>query len=200
MTETLLANNRAWAARKNAEDPEFFSRLTRQQAPRYFWIGCSDSRVPANEIVGKEPGEVFVHRNVANLATPTDINFLSVLAFAVNVLRVQHVIVCGHYGCGGVRAAFTDARNGIIDHWLEPVRDTYRAHRCAVDGHVDQDARINALCELNVKAEVQKVACTTIMRDAWAKNQNVHLHGWIYGLSDGLIRDLGVSRTGDLAS
>ena len=160
----------------------------------------TDSRVPANEIVGLDPGEVFVHRNVANLAVPTDINFLSVLAFAVNVLHIKHVIVCGHYGCGGVRAALSDSRNGVIDHWLEPVRQVYRSERSHIDAIRNSSDQVNALCEYNVCAQVEGLAHTTIVRDAWARGQELAIHGWIYGLSDGLLRDLDVSRPRDAAS
>jgi carbonic anhydrase len=191
----LLRNNRAWAVRKQTADPDFFRRLSNQQTPEYLWIGCSDSRVPANEIIGLDPGEVFVHRNVANLAIPTDINFLSVLAFAVNVLRIKHVIVCGHYGCGGVRAAFADSRNGVIDHWLEPVRQVLRAKQPHLEAIHHEADQINALCEFNVAAQVAAVADTTIVRDAWANGQTLAIHGWIYGLADGLLRDLDVSRS-----
>lgn len=199
MLSDLLKNNRAWAVRKQTADPTFFSRLSEQQSPEYLWIGCSDSRVPANEIVGLDPGEVFVHRNVANLAVPTDINFLSVLAFAVNVLQVKHVIVCGHYGCGGVRAAFSDSRNGVIDHWLEPVRQVYRSERAHIDAIRNNADQVNALCEFNVSAQVNQIAHTTIVRDAWGCGQELAIHGWIYGLSDGLLRDLDVSRTGGVS-
>jgi carbonic anhydrase len=192
----LFTANRNWAIAKRRADPDFFTRLSRQQTPEYLWVGCSDSRVPANDIVGLDPGEIFVHRNVANLAIPTDINFLSVLAFAVNALRVKHVIVCGHYGCGGVKAALEDSRNGIIDHWLEPVRETRRAH----DGHLTPilhgPDRVNALCEFNVQAQVSNIANTVIIRDAWAKGQSISIHGWIYGLADGLLRDLDCTTDG----
>ncbi|MBU2531125.1 MAG: carbonic anhydrase [Alphaproteobacteria bacterium] len=196
MLRDLLDNNRAWAVGKRSADPTFFRRLSEQQSPDYLWIGCSDSRVPANEIIGLDPGEVFVHRNVANLAIATDINFLSVLAFAVNVLKIKHIIVCGHYGCGGVRAAFDDSRNGVIDHWLEPVREIYRSKKERIDTIVHASDQVNALCEFNVCAQVEGIARTTIVRDAWARHQELALHGWIYGLSDGLVRDLDVSTSG----
>lgn len=196
MLSDLLRNNRAWAVRKQASDPTFFRRLSEQQTPDYLWIGCSDSRVPANEIVGLDPGEIFVHRNVGNLAVPTDINYLSVLAFSVNVLQVRHIIVCGHYGCGGVKAAFQDSRNGVIDHWLEPVREVYRARRSHIDAIRNNADKINALCEFNVTAQVAGISKTTIVRDAWSRGQSLSIHGWIYGLSDGLLRDLDVSRDG----
>lgn len=193
MIKDLIRNNQAWAVHKLENDPAYFQRLSQQQSPDYLWVGCSDSRVPANEIVGLDPGELFVHRNVANLALATDINFLSVLAFAVNVLHVKHIIVCGHYGCGGVKAAFEDTRNGVIDHWLEPVRKTYRQVAPRIDAIVDPADRVNALCECNVEAQVANIADTTIVRDAWAAGQDVAVHGWIYGLADGLLRDLDVS-------
>ena len=193
MIEDLFTANRKWAIAKRGDDPDFFQRLSQQQSPQYLWIGCADSRVPANDIVGLDPGELFVHRNVANLAIPTDINFLSVLAFAVNVLKVRHIIVCGHYGCGGVRAALHDERNGVIDHWLEPVRETYRCQCDHIDPIRHEADRVNALCEFNVQAQVANVGKTTIVRDAWTRGQDVAVHGWIYGLSDGLLRDLDVS-------
>jgi carbonic anhydrase len=196
MIHDLFRNNRAWSVARTTADPDFFPRLARQQRPDYLWIGCADSRVPANEIVGLDPGELFVHRNVANLAPPSDINFLSVLSFAVVVLQIKHVIVCGHYGCGGIRAALLDERNGIVDHWLAPVRASYRRHRRSIDGLEDEADRINALCEANVRDRVKDVAATTIVRDAWRRGQPLAIHGWIYGLADGLLRDLEVSVEG----
>ena len=193
MLSDLLHNNRAWAVHKQSSDPDFFRRLSSQQTPDYLWVGCSDSRVPANEIVGLDPGEIFAHRNVANLAVPTDINFLSVLAFAVNVLQVKHIIVCGHYGCGGIKAAFQDSRNGVIDHWLEPVREVYRTERAHIDAIRHPADQVNALCEFNVTSQVAGIAHTTIVRDAWMRGQALSIHGWIYGLADGLLRDLDVS-------
>jgi len=195
MLSDLFDKNRAWAVGKQSADPGFFQRLSNQQSPNFLWVGCSDSRVPANEIVGLDPGELFVHRNVANLAVPTDINFLSVLAFAVNVLKIKHVIVCGHYNCGGVRAALEDTRNGVIDHWLEPVREVYRAERSHIDAIRHSSDQVNALCEFNVMSQVRAVARTTIIRDAWSRKQSVAVHGWIYGLSDGLLRDLDVTKS-----
>jgi carbonic anhydrase len=193
MLDHLKANNRAWAARKVAADADFFKRLERQQAPEYLWIGCADSRVPANEIVGLDPGELFVHRNVANLAPPQDANYLSVLQFAVDVLKVKHIIVVGHYGCGGVAAAMDGKRRGLVDHWLHPVRELYRAHRAALDGIADPRARLNRLCELNVIAQVGNVAADIFVREAWERGQNLAVHGWIYALADGLVNDLGVT-------
>ena len=188
----LLENNRRWAAATTARDPEFFKTLARQQAPDYLWIGCADSRVPANEIVGMAPGELFVHRNVANLVVHSDLNCLSVLQFAVDVLGVEHVIVCGHYGCGGVRAALHDERHGLVDNWLRHIQDTARAHRTALDQIPPGVAREDRLCELNVVEQVANVYETTIVQDAWARGQRLTLHGWIYHLDDGLLRDLGL--------
>lgn len=189
----LLANNRAWAAARVSHDPTFFSRLAGQQVPSFLWIGCSDSRVPANEIVGLDPGELFVHRNVANIVVHTDVNCLSVLQFAVDVLKVRHVIVCGHYGCGGIRAALDGTAHGLIDNWLQHVQDVKEAHQAELLALADVDARIDRLAELNVMDQVRNIARTTIIQDAWRRDQPLELHGWIYGLKDGLIHDLGVS-------
>lgn len=189
----LFENNRSWAEGLRRTDPEFFSRLCRQQAPPYFWIGCSDSRVPANEIVGLLPGELFVHRNVANLVVQSDLNALSALQFAVDVLRVKHVIVCGHYGCGGVLAALRDERHGLVDNWLRHVGDVREKHGAQLGRLGSARAVRDRLCELNVIEQVRSVACTTIVRDAWARGQELSLHGWVYALEDGLLRDLGVS-------
>lgn len=189
----LLQNNRAWAAKRVQQDPNFFTRLTGQQAPVYLWIGCSDSRVPANEIVGLDPGELFVHRNVANIVVHTDVNCLSVLQDAVDVLKVGHVIVCGHYGCGGIRAALDGTAHGLIDNWLQHVQDVQHAHQSELLHLADVDTRINRLAELNVMEQVRNIARTTIVQDAWRRDQPLELHGWIYGLDDGLIHDLGVS-------
>lgn len=189
----LFQNNRAWAARTTAEDPQFFARLASQQAPAYLWIGCSDSRVPANQIVGLLPGELFVHRNVANIVVHTDLNCLSVLQFAVDVLRVRHVIVCGHYGCGGVRAALLGQRLGLIDNWLRHVQDVHERHEGLVTPLPEGDLRVDRLCELNVIEQVRHVCETTIVQDAWARGQPVSVHGLVYGLGDGLLRDLRVS-------
>ena len=187
---TLLDNNRAWAARKTSDDPRFFARLASQQAPKFLWIGCSDSRVPANEIVGLDPGELFVHRNVANVVVHTDLNCLSVLQFAVDVLKVEHVIVTGHYGCGGVRAALERSRLGLIDNWLRHVEDVARQNEAEIAA-TEPAARWDLLCELNVRAQVANVASTTIVQDAWARGQSLAIHGWIYGLKDGCVPDLG---------
>jgi carbonic anhydrase len=187
----LFENNRAWARQITAEDPEFFSRLARQQAPEYLWIGCSDSRVPANQVVGLPPGEVFVHRNVANLVLHTDFNCLSVIQYAVDVLRVKHVIVCGHYGCGGVRAALDGQPLGLIDHWLRHVQDLYHRHNAEVDA-LANEPRVDRMCELNVAEQVGHLCRATIVQEAWRRGQPLALHGWIYGLRDGLLRDVGV--------
>jgi carbonic anhydrase len=191
--EALLEHNRGWAAGVTAEDPEFFARLARQQTPRFCWIGCADSRVPANQIVGLPPGEVFVHRNIANVVVHTDLNCLSVLQYAIDVLHVEHVIVTGHYGCGGVAAALADQPLGLIDNWLRHVQDVAAEHAAELDAIADPDARAARLCELNVIAQVNNVARTSIARDAWARGQALAVHGWIYGLEDGRLRDLGVS-------
>ncbi len=192
----LIANNRAWAAEICEREPGFFSRLSQQQAPEYLWIGCSDSRVPANQIVGLLPGELFVHRNVANVVAHTDLNCLSVLQFAVDVLGVRHVVVVGHYGCGGVAAALRDDKLGLIDNWLRHVQDVQQKHRRHLDALPGDDARVNRLCELNVIEQVVNVSQTTIVRDAWARGQELAVHGWVYGLQDGLVRDLGMRVTG----
>jgi carbonic anhydrase len=186
----IFANNRAWAARRVAERPDFFARLAAQQNPDYLWIGCSDSRVPANEIVGLLPGELFVHRNVANVVAHTDLNCLSVLQYAIDVLRVEHVIVCGHYGCGGVRAALENQKFGLIDNWLRHVQDVRARHVAALDALPDADARARRLCELNVIEQAMHVCQTTVVQDAWARGQELTVHGWIYDLNDGLLRDL----------
>jgi carbonic anhydrase len=194
----LFEQNREWAAARVAEDPAYFRRLANLQSPEYFWIGCSDSRVPANVITGLQPGEVFVHRNVANLVNPGDLNCLAVLQFAVDVLRVKHVIVCGHYGCGGVHAALTGQRHGLIDHWLHPIRDLACTHVTELDALPDMPARHNRLCEINVIEAVRLVADTPIMRDAWARGAEVSVHGWVYSLEDGLIRDMQCTRSSHL--
>lgn len=189
----LFRNNREWAARTISETPDFFQKLSAQQSPEFLWIGCSDSRVPANEIVGLLPGELFVHRNVANLVVHTDLNCLSVLQYAVDVLRVKHVIVCGHYGCGGVRAALNGDRFGLIDNWLRHVQDVAEQHQHVLDPATEFSSRVDRLCELNVIEQVRHVCQTTIVQEAWARGQSLAVHGWIYGLHDGHLRDLGVS-------
>jgi carbonic anhydrase len=185
----LFENNRRWAEAITAANPDFFKTLAAQQAPQYLWIGCSDSRVPANEIVGLLPGELFVHRNVANVVVHTDLNCLSVLQFAIDVLKVRHVIVCGHYGCGGVKAALDDANLGLINNWLRHVQDVANQHAAAL-GRVDAAARLDRLCELNVLAQARHVCETTVVQEAWARGQSADVHAWIYGLHDGRLRDL----------
>ena len=187
---TLFANNRSWAADQTAREPDFFTKLSTQQAPQHLWIGCADSRVPANEIVGLMPGELFVHRNVANVVVHTDLNCLAVLQYAVDVLGVKHVIVCGHFGCGGVQAALHGARLGLIDNWLRHVQDVRDRHRAALAALPDDAARADALCALNVLAQVINVGQTTVVQDAWARGQQLELHGWVYRLQDGHLRDL----------
>ena len=202
MLDNLKRNNQAWAAGKIAADPAFFRRLEGQQAPEYLWIGCSDSRVPANEIVGLDPGEMFVHRNVANLAPPQDANYLSVLQFAIDVLKVSHILVVGHYGCGGIAAAVDGKRLGLVDHWLHPIREVAREHRDELAAEPDERARLNRLCELNVIAQVKNVASDVFVQDAWARGQALCVHGWVYSLSTGIIKDLEVTVAdlGDLDS
>jgi carbonic anhydrase len=186
----LFENNRAWADQITKRDPEFFAKLSRQQAPDYLWIGCSDSRVPANQIVGLLPGELFVHRNVANLVVHTDLNCLSVIQFAVEVLQVKHIIVCGHYGCGGVKAALRNDRLGLIDNWLRHVQDVRQKHGAHLNMMSDESKRSDKLCELNVIEQVINVCETTIVQEAWGRGQALAVHGWIYAIHDGLLRDL----------
>jgi len=188
--QQLFDNNRTWAGRISEQDPQFFAGLSRLQRPRYLWIGCADSRVPANEIVGLLPGEMFVHRNVANLVVHTDLNCLSVMQFAVDVLSVAHVIVVGHYGCGGIEAALQRRRLGLIDNWLRHIQDVHSRHRESIAALATPAAQSNRLCELNVIEQVANVCQTSIVLDAWARGQPLAVHGWIYGLHDGLIRDL----------
>jgi carbonic anhydrase len=191
MIEELFDRNVAWALEKTRSDSHYFRRLAEQQMPRHLWLGCSDSRVPANDIVGLDPGEVFVHRNVGNIVHTSDMNVLSVLEFAIETLRVQHIIVCGHYGCGGIRRAFEPPGGGMVDHWLAPVREMCR--RCAIELALlpDEEARINRACELNVEMQLRRVAATPV-RAAWQRGQSIAVHGWIYGIEDGLLRDLGL--------
>jgi carbonic anhydrase len=191
----LFENNRRWAERQLVADPDYFKRLAALQAPDYLWIGCSDSRVPANQILGLLPGEIFVHRNVANLVVNTDMNCLAVLQFAVEVLGVQHIIVCGHYGCGGVRAACDNKQLGLIDNWLRHIKDVYRHHRQELERIAAPEARADRLCELNVVEQVKNVCHTTIVQNAWAKGQELAVHGLVYGLGDGLLRDLALQVT-----
>lgn len=188
----LLRNNREWADRVRREDPGFFKRLSRQQAPKYLWIGCSDSRVPANQILGLDPGEVFVHRNVANLVVHTDLNCLSTIQFAVDVLKVEHVLVVGHYGCGGVHASLTGARVGLADNWLRHVSDVAQKHAALLERVELESMRHARLCELNVIEQVVNACQSTVVQDAWARGQALSLHGWIYGLHDGVVRQLGL--------
>ncbi len=197
MLDHLKRRNRDWAARKVAADPGFFRRLANQQAPEYFWIGCSDSRVPANEIVDLDPGEMFVHRNVANLAPPQDANYLSVLQFAVDVLQVKHILVVGHYGCGGVAAAVDGKRRGLVDHWLHPIREVAAEHSHELDALPDGRPRLDRLTELNVQRQVRNVASDVFVQDAWARGQALSIHGWVYSLTDGLVTDLGVTVDGN---
>ena len=189
----LFENNRAWAAGMTQQDPDFFRRLSAQQSPHYLWIGCSDSRVPANQIVGLMAGDMFVHRNVANVVVHTDLNCLSAVQFAVDALGVENIIVCGHYGCGGVLAALQDARLGLIDNWLRHVQDVQSKHRAEIDELKTESERHRRLCELNVIEQVASVSQTTIVRDAWSRGQLLTVHGWIYDIADGLLRDLEVS-------
>ena len=193
----LFAKNRAWAAEMLRRDPEFFERLSRQQAPQYLWIGCSDSRVPANQIVGLLPGEMFVHRNVANVVAHTDLNCLSALQFAVDALRVRDIIVCGHYGCSGVIAALRDEKLGLIDNWLRHIQDVRGKHRAELDALDTEERQYARLCELNVIEQVAHVCQTTVVRDAWLRGQALAVHGWIYGVGDGLLRDLGMCVTAE---
>ena len=191
----LFENNRAWAERVRQQDAHFFPTLARQQSPEYLWIGCSDSRVPANEIVGLLPGELFVHRNIANLVVHTDLNCLSVIQFAIEMLKVKHVIVCGHYGCSGVQTAFHRHRLGLSDNWLRHIQDTEQKHRGELSRLTSDSEKLRRLCELNVIEQVTNVCHTTILLDAWERSQDLSVHGWIYGLTDGLLRDLAVTIT-----
>ncbi|MBM3279050.1 MAG: carbonate dehydratase [Candidatus Handelsmanbacteria bacterium] len=193
----LFEQNRAWAADVTRQDPDFFQRLSRQQAPQYLWIGCADSRVPANQITGLLPGEMFVHRNVANVVAHTDLNCLSTIHFAVEVLKVSHIIVCGHYGCGGVLAALRDVRLGLIDNWLRHVQDVRWHYRELLSGLETEGQRHDLLCELNVISQVINVSQTTVVREAWSRGQALAIHGWVYGLQDGLLRDLDMCVTAE---
>ncbi len=196
LLDRFFQNNREWADSITSVDPDFFSRLARQQSPAYLWIGCSDSRVPANEIVGMPPGELFVHRNVANLVVQYDFNCLSVIQYAVDVLKVKHIIVCGHYGCGGVKASMSNTKHGLIDNWLHSIKHTWLQHRAELDALPDEATRIDRLCELNVIKQVSAVGHTTVVQDAWDRGQALAVHGWIYGIGDGLLKDLDVTITG----
>lgn len=191
----LFENNRAWADKIRAQDPDFFVKLSSQQSPSYLWIGCSDSRVPANQVVGLLPGELFVHRNVANIVAHTDLNCLSVMQFAVEVLKIKQIIVCGHYGCGGIRAALSGERLGLLDNWLRHVKDVGQKHAALLADISDESQRSDKLCELNVIEQVIHVCQTTIVQDAWKRGQELAIHGWIYDLHDGLLRDLNICIT-----
>lgn len=193
----LFENNSRWAQRIKDSDPDFFARLSRQQSPEYLWIGCSDSRVPASQILGMLPGEIFVHRNIANMVIHTDFNCLSVLQYAVEVLRVRHVIVCGHYGCGGIKAALDGRDHGLIDNWLCHVRDVYRAYRDRIEAVENPGARIDLLCELNVLEQVANVCRTTVIQNAWKSGQGPSVHGWIYSIADGILKDLDLCISGN---
>jgi carbonic anhydrase len=192
----LLANNKAWSAAIKAKDPDFFQNLAQQQTPRYLWIGCSDSRVPGTQLVGLRAGELFAHRNVANIVVHTDFNCLAALQYAVDVLQVEHVIVCGHYHCGGVKAAMKNLKFGLIDNWLRHVQDVARGHEVELASIADEEQRLDRLCELNVVEQVLSVSRTTIVQSAWSSGQELSVHGWIYGLADGMLRDLGISISG----
>lgn len=192
----LFENNRRWAQRILADDPQFFANLAAQQSPAYLWIGCSDSRVPANQITGLAPGEVFVHRNIANVVAHTDLNCLSVMQFAVDVLRVNHIMVVGHYDCSGVKAALTRSRVGLADNWLRHIHDVIQKHQIFLESVADPDLRLDRLCEINAVEQVINVCQTTIVRDAWQRGQALTIHGWVYGLRDGLLRDLGICISG----
>ena len=195
----LIDNNRKWVKEKLGEDPEFFKKLAEGQQPPVLWIGCADSRVPANEIIGAKAGEVFVHRNIANMVVPTDMNMLSVLDYAVNVLKVSHVIVCGHYGCGGVKAAMTNNSYGVIDNWIRHIKDVYRFHQDELELMEDEDERFNRFVELNVREQVHDLAKTAIVQSAWNRGQDLYLHGWVYGVGSGIIKDLEVNfNNGDM--
>ncbi|HTJ51614.1 MAG TPA: carbonate dehydratase [Cyclobacteriaceae bacterium] len=191
--EQLLLQNKAWVAQKNDEDPEFFKRLSEIQTPKFLWIGCSDSRVPANQITGTEPGEVFVHRNIANMVVHTDMNLLSVLDYAVNVLEVKHVIVCGHYGCGGIKAAMGNKQFGVIDNWIRHIKDVYRMHQDELEEIKNLEERQNRFTELNVIEQVYDLVKTSIVQNSWEKRKLPHIHGWIYDIRNGIIKDLEVT-------
>lgn len=186
----IIDNNKTWSETKLAQDPEYFEKLAKGQKPPLLWIGCSDSRVPANEVIGAQPGEVFVHRNIANMVIHSDMNMLSVLDYAVNVLQVEHVIVCGHYGCGGVKAAMGNQSIGLIDNWIRHIKDVYRHNKSELDAITDEDKRFDTFVELNVKEQVADLAKTSIVQNAWKNGQSLHLHGWVYGLDTGIVKDL----------
>ena len=191
----LFESNKKWAKKIKESDPDFFKRLSKQQKPEYLWIGCSDSRVPANEIVDMMPGKLFVHRNIANIVVHTDLNCLSVIQYAVEVLKIKHIIVCGHYGCGGIQAAMDNQEHGLIDNWLRNIKDVYRYHEAKLDAIEDQKKKIDLLCELNVIEQVSNICHTTIVQNAWKSGQDVAVHGWIYNIKDGILKDLDVCIT-----
>jgi carbonic anhydrase len=193
----LFEQNKQWAAEVKAACPDFFPKLAQEQHPEYLWIGCSDSRVPANQIIAMPPGQLFVHRNIANLVLHTDLNCLTVIQYAVEVLKVRHIIVCGHYGCGGVRAALENQDHGLIDNWLQSIKELYRRHQEQLDALPDEDQRVNRLCELNVVAQVINVAQTTVVHNAWKRGQVLTVHGWLYSIQDGILRDMNVCVTGE---
>jgi carbonic anhydrase len=194
--QRLLDNNRAWANGEKNKDPEFFKDLAKGQSPEYLWIGCSDSRVPANQVTGLKPGELFEHRNIANMVVHSDMNMLSVLSYAVDVLKVKHIIVCGHYGCGGVLAAMGNKQYGLIDNWLRHLKDVYRYHHAELDAIVDEEERAKRFVEVNVQEQVHDLGKTSIVQNAWRNGQPLHIHGWVYDLKDGLLKDLDVTFTG----
>jgi len=196
--QRLIENNKTWVAEQLQLDPSFFENLSKGQAPEYLWIGCSDSRVPAESITGTEPGEMFVHRNIANMVVHSDMNMLSVLSYAVEVLKVKHVIVCGHYGCGGVMAAMKNQQFGLIDNWLRHIKDVYRYHHIELDAIEDETLRARRFVEVNVQEQVHDLGKTSIVQNAWKRNQPLHLHGWVYDIHDGLINDLGVNFTSEV--
>ena len=190
--KSLLEGNKNWVKNKLAEDPDFFNRLSQGQSPQVLWIGCSDSRVPATEITGKEPGDIFVHRNIANMVVHSDMNLLSVLDYSVNVLKVKHVIVCGHYGCGGVKAAMTSGQYGLVDNWLRHIKDVYRLHENELNGIDDEETRFDRFVELNIMEQVFDLTKTSIIQNAWASRNEPKLHGWVYSIKTGIIKDLNV--------
>jgi carbonic anhydrase len=193
--KNLFENNKKWANKIKGSDPDFFTKLSKQQNPEYLWIGCSDSRVPANEIVDMLPGEIFVHRNIANLVVHTDMNCLSVIQYAVEILQVKHIIVCGHYGCGGIRAAMDNREHGLIDNWLRNIKDTYRFYQSEIDALQNEKEKLNLMCELNVVEQVANICHTTIIQNAWKAGQELAVHGWIYSIEDGILKDLDVCIT-----
>ncbi len=194
--KNLFDSNKLWAATIKAQDPDFFNKLANQQKPEYLWIGCADSRVPANEIVDMLPGQIFVHRNIANMVVHTDLNCLSVIQYAVDVLKVKHIIVCGHYDCGGINAAMENGEHGLIDNWLRHIKDVYRFHKNQIDTMKDEKSKLDLLCELNVIEQVANVCHTTIVQNAWASGQELAVHGWIYRVDDGILKDLNICTTG----